>query len=139
VERLAGLAGLDAGAARPRGGIEGLAAERTTGSATTTLTIVVTAKGETYLGGVAGTTIHGGFGNSVLDGGAGADILIAGSGNQVLIGGPGDTLTGGVGKDTFVFAPIFGNNTITDFNPLLDKIQLPSSEFENFAAVQNHM
>jgi hypothetical protein len=31
VERLAGLAGLDAGAARHRGGIEGLAAERATG------------------------------------------------------------------------------------------------------------
>jgi len=31
VERLAGLAGLDAGAARHRGGIEGLAADRATG------------------------------------------------------------------------------------------------------------
>jgi Ca2+-binding RTX toxin-like protein len=75
----------------------------------------------------------------MLDGGAGNDVLVAGKGTQVLIGGPGDTLTRGHGSDTFVFAPDFGMNTITKFNPLLDKIQLPASEFANFAAVQSHM
>jgi VCBS repeat-containing protein len=105
------------------------------GIATTTLTIVVTQSDITYLGGTAGTTIHGGTGKQVLDGGAGNDVLVAGKGTQVLLGGSGDTLTGGNGHDTFVFAPNFGMETITNFNAHLDKIQLPRSEFANFDAV----
>jgi Ca2+-binding RTX toxin-like protein len=99
------------------------------------LTVVVTSPGQTYVGGTSGTTIQGAFGLYVLDGGAGNDTLIAGTGIQTLIGGPNDTLKAGVGIDTFVFAPNFGQNTITNFNPLLDAIQLPKSEFANFAAV----
>jgi probable HAF family extracellular repeat protein len=108
------------------------------GTATSTLTVVVTSPGQTYVGGTAGATIHGGFGFYVLDGGAGDDTVIAAIGIQVLIGGPNDTLTGGLGLDTFVFAPSFGQNTITNFNPLLDSIQLPKTEFANFAAVEAH-
>ena len=82
---------------------------------------------------------RGGFGLYILDGLAGNDTLIAGIGIQVLIGGPNDTLKAGLGFDTFVFAPSFGMNTINNFSPILDSIQLPKSEFANFAAVQGDM
>ncbi len=106
-------------------------------TADTTLSVVVTAPGITYLGGTANTTIDGGNKvQQVLDGGAGNDVVVAGTGTQVLIGGPGDTLTGGAhGADTFVFPPNFGNETITNFDVHHDTIQLPHSEFTNVAAV----
>jgi YVTN family beta-propeller protein/VCBS repeat-containing protein len=105
-------------------------------TANTTLTFVVTEPDKTYLGGNSGVTINGAnVKEAVLDGGAGKDVLLAGKGEAVLIGGPGDTLTGGNGADTFVFAPNFGANTITNFNTEIDKIQLPHSEFANFAQV----
>jgi Ca2+-binding RTX toxin-like protein len=53
----------------------------------------------------------------------------------VLIGGPGDTLSGGGGANTFVFLPNFGQNTVSNFSTQHDQIQLPKSEFANFAAV----
>ena len=109
------------------------------GSATTTLTFFVVRQGIKYLVDAAGDTIHGGWGYSVLDGSAGDDTLVAGHGNQVLIGASGDTLAAGSGYDTFVFLSSFGENTIEHFRPLLDKIQLPASEFANFAAVQDRM
>ena len=55
------------------------------GTATSTLTVVVTSPGQTYVGGTSGTTIQGGFGLYVLDGGAGNDTLVAGTGVQTLI------------------------------------------------------
>jgi VCBS repeat-containing protein len=115
------------------------AADKDGGTANSTLTIVVTGPGQTYVGGTANTTINGGFGSYVLDGGAGNDALNAGIGVQVLIGGPNDTLTAALGRDTFVFAPNFGINIISNFNSLFDRIQLSKSEFANFAVVQSHM
>ena len=100
-----------------------------------TATIVVTASNQTYLGGNSGTTFHSGNGDVVLDGGAGNDTLIGGSGTQTFIGGPGDTITGGSGADLFVFGVKFGANTISDFDPKNDHIQLAKSEFANFNAV----
>jgi Ca2+-binding RTX toxin-like protein len=117
------------------------AAEEVGGTATSTLTVVVTSPWQTYVGGTAGTTISTGFGFYVLDGGAGNDTLVAGPGIQVLIGGPNDTLTAPLilGVDTFAFAPNFGMHTINHFSPILDRIELPKSEFANFAAVQSDM
>jgi VCBS repeat-containing protein len=111
------------------------AIDRDGNSATSTLTVVVTSPGQTYVGGTFGANIHGGFGFYVLDGGGGNDSLVAGIGVQTLIGGPNDALTGAPGFDAFVFAPNFGKNTITNFNPLLDSIQLPKSEFANYAVL----
>jgi hypothetical protein len=37
--------------------------------------------------------------------------------------------------DTFVFAPNFGENTITNFNAHNDTLELPKSEFADLAAV----
>jgi len=53
-----------------------------------------------------------------------------GIGNDTLNGGPGnDLLAGGGGNNTFVFEGNFGNDTIVDFNPNRDVLQLI-----NFAA-----
>ncbi len=82
-------------------------------------------------------------------GGAGNDTLIrvenlTGSAfNDVLQGDSGaNVLTGGAGSDTFVFVAGFGNDVVTDFTPVgagHDVIQLSTSVFADFAAVQGHM
>jgi hypothetical protein len=59
--------------------------------------------------------------------------------HQVLIGGNGDTLNGShYGLDEFVFAPNFGNETISNFEPSRNVIALPHVDFANFAAVMAH-
>jgi Ca2+-binding RTX toxin-like protein len=71
----------------------------------------------------------------LLLGTSGADTLTGGPGNDIIYGGGGaDTLTGGGGADTFVYravsdAPVPRNasgpyETITDFNPAMDHINL---------------
>jgi hypothetical protein len=57
-------------------------------------------------------------------------------GTQWLVGGAGDTLNGKSSTDTFLFPANFGHETINNFNTKLDVIDLPHSEFPNFAAVQ---
>ena len=115
------------------------------GVADTTLTVVVTAAGLTYVAVPAGgsaTQANGGH-SAVLDGGAGNATLTAANGvGAVLIGGPGDTLNGANrGKDTFVFAGDFGQDTINNYigktNGNYDVIQLDKSDFANLTAVQN--
>jgi VCBS repeat-containing protein len=106
------------------------------GTATTTLTLVITAANQAYMGGTAGSTIQGGSGHYVLDGGAGNNTVNAGSQSQVLIGGAGDTLNGASKyADTFVFGPKLGIETVTGFNANLDLIELPKTEFPSFGAV----
>jgi hypothetical protein len=39
----------------------------------------------------------------------------------------------------FVFLGHFGQNTVQDFNPLIDTIELSATEFPNFATVESHM
>jgi VCBS repeat-containing protein len=107
------------------------------GTANSTLTVVVMDTGFTYLGGKPGVTITGGRGHSpVLDGGAGNDTLVATKGATTLIGGPGDTLTGGKGADTYVFLGQFGQDTITNYNPNKDIIELDHTWFADLFAVQ---
>lgn len=78
-----------------------------------------TANAET-LGNAAATasqTLHGLGGNDTLIGGTAADHLYGGAGN--------DRLTGNGGADTFHY--LFtnsGNDTFTDFNPTVDKIDI---------------
>jgi VCBS repeat-containing protein/uncharacterized repeat protein (TIGR03803 family) len=75
-----------------------------------------------------------------LDNTAVNNIIIGGAGNDVLGGGPGNnTITGGGGSDTFVFSIGFGHDTITDFHPGQNTIQIDPTLFANFAAVQSHM
>ena len=61
--------------------------------------------------------------------------LVAASGHEWLYGGPNDTLIGGNGRDNFVFAPNFGNQTIEHFDPKHDVITLSSNSFADYAAV----
>ena len=48
-------------------------------------------------------------------------------------------INGGNGHDTFVFTGSFGQDTITNFNPLHDNIVLAQAMFANFGAVQSDM
>lgn len=64
-------------------------------------------------------------------GGSGDDILTGNLADNRLQGNAGnDTLTGGAGKDSFVFVrPSDGHDTITDFQPGLDKLVFDSLLF----------
>jgi Ca2+-binding RTX toxin-like protein len=84
-------------------------------------------------------TLPGTIENLTLAGGAGsidgtgnnvANIIIGNEGDNRIIGSGGaDTLTGGLGADTFVYnvvsdSPLLGRDTITDFTPGTDKLDL---------------
>lgn len=91
-------------------------------------------------------TADGGSGDDRVYGGQGNDSVLGGDGNDTLSGDLGDdTLTGGSGADVFRFeyfvqqgslqtaeevgANPSGVDTITDFNPAEDKIQLDKRIF----------
>ena len=110
-------------------------------SSQATLTVTVVKPGQTYIAGTPGidanhlSLVTGGNGKQVIDGSLGFEQISAGNGKDVLVGGPRDVLTGGQGRDTFVFSHDFGANTITDFGKGHDTILLDQSHFQNFAAV----
>jgi uncharacterized repeat protein (TIGR03803 family) len=111
------------------------------GSASSALTVVVTAPGLNVIGaGQSGVTIQGPNGHKpVLDGSAGNDTLIAGTGATVLIGGSNDTLTAHKGYvDTCVFMGDFGSDKITNYNSVKDVIQSDASQFTSIADVHSH-
>ncbi len=62
----------------------------------------------------------------VRNGTAGRDVLVGTAGDDTLNGGLGvDTLTGGAGNDVFVYSSLReAGDTITDFTPYADKLQL---------------
>ena len=83
------------------------------------------AEGHTLEAGAAGETLAGGDGRDVLIGGAGDDVLRGGAALDVLRDGAGsDTLTGGAGADLFVLAWDETPDTITDFTPGEDRLDL---------------
>ncbi len=61
-----------------------------------------------------------------ISGTTGRDTLVGSAGDDVISGGIGaDTLTGGAGADQFVFTSLRdGTDTITDFQPGIDRIVL---------------
>lgn len=83
---------------------------------------------------VAGQRLYGGSGNETLTAGGGADLvsgaggndrLTGGGGNDVLMDGAGvDTLTGGAGGDIFVLSADRQADTIADFDPAQDRLDL---------------
>jgi len=89
-----------------------------------------------------GTTPYG-VGNELdnyLAGNASANWLLGGAGNDVLNGKAGnDVLFGEAGADTFVFEHGTGGDTIGDFAPGTDKIDLSAFGFANYQAVVNSM
>jgi Ca2+-binding RTX toxin-like protein len=72
-------------------------------------------------------------GNFNFFGGSGNDTFFGGAGNDFVRGlGGADTLTGGGGSDTFVYSAAgessgTGYDTLADFNPGQDKIDLPGT------------
>jgi serralysin len=92
--------------------------------------------------------IEGKGGHDEIRGRAGGDTLVGSSGDDAIFGGAGadtihgrsgsDVMTGRKGADTFVFdrAPGPDNiDTITDFAPGIDKIQLDDAIFTAIGAV----
>ncbi len=72
----------------------------------------------------------------LLGGGAGANTLVGTVNADVIFGGAGnDTLTGGRGADLFRYTGANqGVDSITDFTPGIDKIQVVGSAFGNLPA-----
>ncbi|MCY4488575.1 MAG: hypothetical protein OXF11_15895 [Deltaproteobacteria bacterium] len=82
--------------------------------------------------------VEGNSGPDYIDTGGGNDTIIGNDGDDTLVGNLGrDVLIGGEGADTFVFAPGHGDDTITDFTPDVDNIDLTGfTEIADFDAVQ---
>ncbi|WP_027580083.1 nidogen-like domain-containing protein [Bradyrhizobium sp. Ai1a-2] len=100
-------------------------------------------------GATAGTAAQGDLFTSIenLRGTAFDDTLTGDGHNNILSGGAGnDTLFGGAGNDTFVFKQnAIGHDTIGDFTPGQDKIELdyaafdPTSQESSNAWLQDHV
>ena len=77
-----------------------------------------------------GSVINGLGGNDFIGTSLGNDTVDGGAGNDIIAGALGgtDVLTGGSGKDTFIFGVMNHdfNVTITDFNPLISVNQHPT-------------
>ncbi len=79
------------------------------------------------------TELYGGAGNDTLTGNLYSDHLFGESGNDILAGGAGiDYLAGGRGVDTFVFAPGWGQDTILDFLPDYELIDVSAFGLSGF-------
>ena len=81
-------------------------------------------------GGGGFDALFGDFGNDTLSGRAGTDTLEGGSGDDVL--------TGGGGNDIFLFYTGLDNDTVTDWNGDLDRLNVanfaPITSFADFTA-----
>jgi Ca2+-binding RTX toxin-like protein len=102
--------------------------------------IETAADGGTAYGGSGNDTIKGGSGNLNASGGADDHFINSGAGNDRLEGGTGnDTVTTGSGKDTVIFSDGDGNDVITDFSDILDKLEITSNGITSYSDVQARM
>ena len=82
---------------------------------------------ENVIGSGGNDIIIGNDEDNVFRGGGGNDVIQGGGGDDVAIVGPGsDTFTGGTGSDTLrlISLPTGQPHTFTDFNPMVDVIDL---------------
>lgn len=85
---------------------------------------------DTLIGSGGNDQLNGNVGNDILEGNGGNDVLFGGKNNDTLKGGLGeDILTGGIGQDVFVLVQGEGTDTIVDFQPGQDVIQLQGISF----------
>ncbi len=83
--------------------------------------------GVTLTGGISGDTLTGGADSDIILGGYGDDTLAGAGGNDILSDGAGtDTLTGGAGADLFILCGDGALDTVTDFDPAEDSLDLSS-------------
>lgn len=85
----------------------------------------------TITGGTGDDTLYGFGGNDTISGGDGSDLIVGGQGNDIL--------TGGAGADIFQFHNGDGQDTITDFAPGSDVIDLHGYGIADFATLQGLM
>lgn len=91
----------------------------------TRFTIDPDPEGVTLTGGISNDTLTGGAASDILLGGFGDDTLSGAGGRDILSDGAGaDILTGGAGADLFILCSDGTTDTITDFNPGQDKLDL---------------
>ncbi len=126
----AGLADITALVMTHDGGRIHLYAASESEAGLTHLTYAPTAMGSTLRAGSGGQTLTGAGLSDVLMGGSGDDALAGGGGDDILSDGPGrDTLTGGAGADIFVLASDLLTDTIADFDPVRDRLDLSAWPF----------
>ncbi|WP_424979780.1 calcium-binding protein [Leisingera sp. S232] len=88
-------------------------------------------------GGGGGDSLKGGSGQDRLKGQSGKDLLSGSGGSDTLEGGSGrDSLKGGGGEDVFVFARSHGRDSIADFRPGRDLIDLEAAAADRFADLE---
>lgn len=89
--------------------------------------------GDSITGNRKANWLFGEGGDDLLSGRDGNDWLNGGRGRDRLDDGLGsDWLIGGLGRDQFLFRPEAGDNTITDFDPLRDILNVRRFHFETF-------
>jgi Ca2+-binding RTX toxin-like protein len=80
---------------------------------------------DTLIGGAGDDIIYGGSGNDKLIGGDGNDQLFAEAGDDLLDGGTGnDILNGGIDNDTYIVTRTSGADTINNYDPSGDDIDV---------------
>jgi Ca2+-binding RTX toxin-like protein len=88
-------------------------------------TITGSANADVIYGGIGDDIIFGGAGNDYLFGGAGNDIIDAQAGDDMLDGGAGDDiLNGGLDNDVYVLTRSSGADTINNYDPSGDDIDV---------------
>ncbi|PMY52681.1 MULTISPECIES: M10 family metallopeptidase C-terminal domain-containing protein [Pseudomonas] len=94
------------------------------------ITVQGTAGNDTLLGSASSEIFYGVAGNDTINGGAGDDILVGGVGIDKLTGGTGaDTFRFATQSDSYRNATASFDDTITDFDVTLDKIDLAGLGF----------
>lgn len=91
----------------------------------THLSVDLSALGVSRAGWHADDTLTGTAADDILVGAGGDDLMFGGAGDDVLIDGADiDAMTGGPGADRFVFLADGRMDTVTDFEPGLDRLDL---------------
>lgn len=90
----------------------------------------LSALGSVLIADVSGGSVIGTVADDQLVGSDLDDTLIGGAGDDIVFDGTGqDVLSGGAGQDLFVLHADGQQDTITDYNPLEDKLDLSAWDF----------